>query len=351
MRNKVLTCVAACFYYSGLVALLRWWIQLSGKHLIILNYHRASGGGLERHLRYLKDHYRIVDLEKGLEELYGQEEQEVEKKDRRTLLALTFDDGYYDNYSYAFLLAKQLGVPMAVYLVPGYIGRRERFWWQEGRALVARTGKREVRYEEQSFDLRKEREREDLAHCINAKLRFASSVIEREKILCEIRKLLEVEKEVTTGEQGGLPLGWEEIKEMEESGWITFGAHSMNHPILSRLNDLGELQYEVEECRNILEEKLGHPLKTFAYPIGQWQHIESGALHAVQKAGYRWGLTTSYGINTAREYPYLLKRIETDVSQHWLIVAAEAVGLWGLVARLRWHPFIRQKWTNAPSAR
>src|ERR1700757_1401089 len=110
MRRYILTCIAACFYYSGLVALVRWWTRRCGKRLVILNYHQASGGDLERHLLYLRRHSRILPLEKALEELYSQQTKTLKEEDNRTLAAVTFDDGYYDNYSYAFPLAKRLCV-------------------------------------------------------------------------------------------------------------------------------------------------------------------------------------------------------------------------------------------------
>src|SRR5947209_17072097 len=70
MRKRLLTFIAACFYYSGLVNLARWLMRHSGRHLVILNYHRATGGDLLSHLRYLQRHYRILPLQAALEELY-----------------------------------------------------------------------------------------------------------------------------------------------------------------------------------------------------------------------------------------------------------------------------------------
>src|SRR5437667_5147971 len=99
MRKRVLTLIAACFYYSGLVMLARWWTRHSGARLVILNYHRATGGDLRRHLLYLRRHYRILHLEEALQELYSPHKQAV-GCDRRTPLVLTFDDGYHDNYTH-----------------------------------------------------------------------------------------------------------------------------------------------------------------------------------------------------------------------------------------------------------
>src|SRR5438105_10357969 len=133
MYNLVRTCISACFYYSGLVCLLRWWIQRSGRYLIILCYHRAARGNLRSHLLYLRRHFRILPLETALQELYMSHKKGVQMSDRRTLLALTFDDGYYDNYTHAFLLACELQVPITIFVIPGYIESGEHFWWLEGK--------------------------------------------------------------------------------------------------------------------------------------------------------------------------------------------------------------------------
>src|SRR5712691_599850 len=111
MRKRILTFIAACLYYSGLVKLARWWIRRSGQQLVILNYHRATGGDLRRHLLYLRRHYRILHLEAALEELYMPSKNGKQVGDRRTPLVLTFDDGYYDNYSHGLTLARELQIP------------------------------------------------------------------------------------------------------------------------------------------------------------------------------------------------------------------------------------------------
>src|SRR5947209_5858852 len=70
MRSRLRVFITACFYYGGLVKLAHWYIRRSGLHLIILNYHRATGDNLRRQLLYLRRHYRILHLETALEELY-----------------------------------------------------------------------------------------------------------------------------------------------------------------------------------------------------------------------------------------------------------------------------------------
>src|SRR5437016_3076008 len=138
MGEQIKVFVAACFYYSGLVKLARWWTQRAGRRLIILNYHRATGGDLRCHLLYLRRHYRMLHLENALEELYTSNEAK-QVHDRRTPLVLTFDDGYRDNYTNAFALARELQVPITIFLVPGYVESGDHFWWLEAARLAHHT--------------------------------------------------------------------------------------------------------------------------------------------------------------------------------------------------------------------
>lgn len=348
MRRYILVGIAALFYYSGLVHLARWWIRRSSQHLIILNYHHASEENLRRHFSYLKKHYRIVHIDTALDELYNlTKENAPQNRGCLTTLSITFDDGYRDNYTYAYPLASELKVPFTIYLVPGYIESGSHFWWEEGKRLVSRTQVNNANIEERSYDLGKSNERAALETAINKYVRHAQSVAERETFLISARETLSVSSTSLREEASSLPLTWEQVKEMDMSGWVSFGAHTMNHPILAYLTDHGEMQQEIRECRTVLEQQLGHSVYSFAYPVGQMQHIGSDVRNAVYNAGYKWAVTTSYGINSAQSDLYMLRRIEVDVDQHWLIVAAEAAGLWGFFSRLRWLPFVRKYFTNS----
>src|SRR3989442_9403536 len=107
MSRRLEILIATCLYYSRLVKLARWWRQRSGQSLVVLCYHRADGGYLRQHLLYLMRHYRILHLEAVLEELYKPHKSERQRRERRTLLVLTFDDGYHDHYTYGFPLARE----------------------------------------------------------------------------------------------------------------------------------------------------------------------------------------------------------------------------------------------------
>src|SRR5258707_2836379 len=207
MRKQLGIVVAACFYYSGLIKLARWWRQHRGQRLIILTYHRAAGGDLRRHLLYLRRHYRMLHLEEALKELYTAPLDGKQRRDRRLPLVLTFDDGYHDNYTHGFALAQQLQVPFTIFLIPGYIESGEPFWWREGERLVRDAQVDVVAIEGHAYHLGQLEERRAVAQIIDTRARHAQSIAERETFLADTRGALGVFSSVGE-EEGALPLTW-----------------------------------------------------------------------------------------------------------------------------------------------
>ena len=345
MRKIARLLVAACFYYCGLVGLCRWRMRHRGPRLLILNYHRASLGDIRQHMRYLKQHYRILHLTEALEELYSPATTAGKTAGKRTPVVMTFDDGYYDNYTHAFKAAVELQVPITIFLIPGYLDSGEHFWWGEGERLASLTREQEITLDGRVYQLHQSAHRQALAQAIDTHLRMADNVAERERFLAQVRQDLAIEvldscrRDV---EDVNIPLSWDEVLEMQNSGMVSFGAHSMHHPILSCLADPEEARYEINACRQVLEERLQRPVNHFAYPIGRTEHIGATALKAVREAGYTWAVTTTKGIATPQSDPYRLERVLVDVRRHWLLIAAETSGVWAMFAPL-WKPFINEK--------
>ncbi len=329
MEKRLLTFIAACFYYTGIIHLACWWRRRQGPYLVILSYHRAAENGtLRDHLLYLRRHYRVLHLDAALDELYAPETSPQRKSDQLAPVVVTLDDGYNDNYSHGLTAANELQTPITIFLVPGYIESGERFWWLEADYLLSQTQVHEATIEGKTYHLQQPAERADLAQLINSRVRNASSVAEREAFIQVVRDALGNPTRLTDEDKHSLPMNWEKILEMDKNEWVSFGVHTMHHPILGYLANPAEAEYEVHESHTVLEQRLGHPLRAFAYPVGWLDQAGYHGVRAVHESGFDWALTAVYGFNTPDTDPYLLRRIETDVSEHWLMVAAKASGVW-----------------------
>jgi peptidoglycan/xylan/chitin deacetylase (PgdA/CDA1 family) len=331
LTYRVNLAIAAFFYYSGLIKLLRWWwTQYYRYHLTILNYHSAAGKNLRKQMLYLRRHYRILPLEEALEELYKPDSERKHIRDRRQLISLTFDDGYDDNYTHAFTLASELQVPITIFLIPEYIDEANAFWWVD--RLIRHSPVQQVSFEGHTYYLHQQQERKALAHVIDDHVRNATSFAEQEKFLTSICELLVIPFSAMPEEKPAPLLTWTKVREMEESGWISYGAHTVHHPDLQLMTDPAEVEREVGDCRTVLEQQLGHSINTFAYPYGR---IGDHGLHAVEQAGYKWALTTVSAINTHQTNPHLLYRKEVDSNMRVVMVAAKVAGVWTFLSHVK----------------
>ena len=92
------------------------------------------------------------------------------------------------------------------------------------------------------------------------------------------------------GSQAGKPKAtWEQLQEMVQSGLITVASHTVNHLRLDTLSP-EKVDYELQESKRVLEQRLGVAIQYFTYPEGDF--IES-VKHKVTEAGYQAALSMS----------------------------------------------------------
>ena len=104
----------------------------------------------------------------------------------------------------------------------------------------------------------------------------------------------------------GYYLHWDQIKQMQSSGIISFQAHSVNHVNLAALSG-DRLKYEIEESRRVLSSELGIPVDFFAYPYGA---SSEEAWAAVKAAGFKAAVGTWYGTVHTEGTQYDLPRVK-----------------------------------------
>lgn len=104
-------------------------------------------------------------------------------------------------------------------------------------------------------------------------------------------------------------LSWPELNRLQDAGW-EIGAHSMTHPLLTKLDD-ETLARELTGSKARCEEMLGVPCRTMAYPTGNFdERVE----RATEAAGYEAAAALPKRFETGRPFAWPRVSVQRDDS-------------------------------------
>lgn len=125
-------------------------------------------------------------------------------------------------------------------------------------------------------------------------------------------------------------LTWSELREISHEGLVAIGAHSRTHRALPKLPD-DQAWDEIAGSRGDVEQRLGRPVTSFAYPAGLYGEREA---RMVREAGYRAGVTCEPGANVPGQRPQALRRLIVGPRDDVRMFEAKLTGLldepWGV---------------------
>ena len=186
-------------------------------------------------------------------------------------VVVTFDDGWLDNYMYAFPVIKKYKINATVFLITN---RVENASLKNSKFIPTYSGQ-------------------------NSKLLIPTH--NESKVLIE------------NSEDWKVVLNWELIKEMSDSGMIEFYSHTKSHAKCNSLPEK-ELMEELKESREIIEKRLGSPSPYFCWPYGKYNDL---AVNVAKKIGYKAIFTTNHGVVETGSDPFAINRIIVKDSIAW----------------------------------
>jgi len=299
--------------------LIRAGRGLWSKSLTVVNYHRiddpyrkdfdsfkpnvsATPQDFERQMGYLAKWFHVISLKDLVEWLDG-------RKELPPYAALiTFDDGYLDNYTSAVPILRKYNFPALIFLTTSHIGTDAPFYWDMAAYCFSHTENDHLTFPDghvESWSNQKQLER------------VSKNWIELMKTLPQTEKQIYVQNlpvllgvSVPPGFFQKLMIDWDQVRELQKGG-IEFGAHTMHHPILTRIT-LGQVKEEVMGSKSKIEAELGEPVLGFAYPNGQAADLNEGIEQIVADSGIRAAFTLLSGpssLGEVKRNPYAIRRI------------------------------------------
>ena len=288
--------------------------RLDGNRAVVLGYHRVlprseaerlavepgmfvTPDTFARQLQWLRQHFEIVPLG----EIVARLARGVALP--RGACAITFDDGWRDNYQYAWPALRAAGAPATIFLVTARVGTAGAFWPDEVcrrlRTLPARQRAEQVRAIAGGASRGGTPEEILIAHLKGLEEPARQAALGR---LAAETAQPECEREL---------LSWEEVGEMAR-GDIDFESHGETHAILTTLDDASR-RAELEGARATLRERgLGrHDL--LAYPNGSF---DAAVAETARRCGIRAAFTAGPGLVSSACSPLAMPRVllHEDVS-------------------------------------
>ncbi|WP_162604632.1 polysaccharide deacetylase family protein [Geomonas edaphica] len=251
-------------------------------------------------IRHLKERYTIVPLDVLLAGVF-------EGEGMKDHCAITFDDGWEDNYLHAFPVLASERVPATVFLSTAYIGTEKWFWFDEV-AFFMKNGAR--------FDALRSLAgpgAESVVRAVRGKPRrlgdwITDVVLAMKNTDGEL--LSAVASEISEWNRAFTPaskvmLDWKQVVEMKNSGLVGFHSHSHSHKNLDRLS-MAEVLEDVQTSLDSLRAHLGQEEPgIFCYPSGRFAPETTLAL---KEMGFRYAVTTQRGAVTPDD-PFAVCRV------------------------------------------
>ena len=278
----------------------------------ILAYHRVNDDAdmffpgipikrFEQQMSFLAEHFTVCPLKELVQRMKDDDLPE-------NAIAVTFDDGYRDNYLNAFPILKRYSVPATIFLATGVIGSERTLWHDQILAAFRGTRVSELAgfvpgnpsLSLASFKKKLEAQKQILEYL------WSMNREERETAILRLRERLEV-VEGKNAETSRLMLSWEEVSGMNRDG-IQFGAHTVSHPILSKLT-AEDARREICGSKRTIDEVLEGAVTTFAYPVGRRTDFTETTKTLVEEAGFCCGLSMVFGNNEVETDLYEMRRI------------------------------------------
>ena len=292
---------------------------LPGSRLLILTYHRVlppthpareyeeqgmmvSAQNLEMHLRLIGGYATFMHLDDWLDQ------RDAGATLPRLTCAVTFDDGWSDNYHHAFAVLQRMQIPATIFLATARIGTVLGFWPTTlGRLLFAAWQQDNHALIEALAD-RLPLIRWPKSVPITARRAVAYKVIDQLKksyLDQEIDAALTLLAAAQMRNQQPDLLDWEQVRRMADTGLIKLGSHTRNHRRLNARLDAKLLDEEIVISAMEIAGQTGNHPGGFCYPNGD---ASREALHKVRNT-YRYSVLNTPGINPLGVEPHGLKRI------------------------------------------
>ena len=243
------------------------------------------------HLR--RERYHILSIEELVRAA-------IEHRVPNRAVAFTIDDGYLDHATIAAPVFAEFDCPVTTFVTTGFLDGDLWFWWDRIEHIFKSTRRRAVgvalidRQLEYRWDNEIER--------IRAQIDFTEECkripdFEKHDAIAQLAAAADVAlPEAPPIEYA--PMSWQQLRACEKRG-MTFGAHTVTHPVLSRVSAERSC-WEITESWRRLREEAAAPVPVFCYPNGRPSDFSQREIETLEELEFLGAVVGSEGIVSSR---------------------------------------------------
>lgn len=207
----------------------------------------------EQHLKYYKQNFDVVSQDE-IFKMYLDD-----YKPKKKTIAITFDDGYENNYTNAFPLLKKYNFPATMYIISQCLEDDNLITWYDYLDFV----KHDINFNQlQNGKFKGIAELKRQIQTIN--------IEQRKTVFAEIAKQIDIKNYITKHPREHWKLmNAQQLRELSGSGLVEIAAHSHNHPNLGEIK-IEDAKEEVTKCKQLLEGVIQKEVRSIAFPDGSY---------------------------------------------------------------------------------
>ena len=278
--------------------------RINRKKLLVVMYHGVTAteykpqiwtqmplAAFRRQLEFLRDRYVPVSLDEVVRAIRG----EAALPERAVLV--TFDDGFRNNYTVAFPVLREMGVPAAIFLTVDYVGTSGILWVDELYFLLKEAAVRGIRLALPFVSVRDHVQAGQLQETYGVAVEALkrAGAARRQTEMARLRSLVRLDHRPLLNDFG--MLNWDEVRAMLRSGLVEFGVHTATHRILAELAR-EEWEREIRAPKQKLEAEIRRGVAAFCFPNGRPQvDFRPEHLKYLRHCGYSCAFTTEGGLH------------------------------------------------------
>lgn len=275
-----------------------WPLLRSRATIFMLHRFRAPEIGVEgldpqtlrRSLAALRrERFEILPLATLLQDLA------TGRSHRAPAVAFTIDDGYLDHASVAAPVFAEFDCPVTTFVTTGFLDGRLWFWWDRIEyvfdttaldSISVRLGDQTVEYAWRDSTERRRAQQHFTSSC--------KEVLDAERLdaIDRLGHAANVEIPIKPPLRYA-PMTWADLRRCEQMT-MTFGAHTVTHPILSRTSDT-QSRFELTESWSRLRAEAAKPVPVGCYPNGQLADFGEREMRVLSELGFIGAVTGMIG--------------------------------------------------------